>query len=207
METLPSVAVGRSPTWARIDGALVQGNLYEIQSRYNHDTCLYFGADPVWDDRMVLKPLQRLLVPWDGTPIWGLSDAATGAFSILDRGAAPTSGGSGSGSGSGGTASSVTIAGQPVHVIVDSQPLAVAGIVDIASAQRTPSLVAVTTAGTVAAGATEISIGNTGSASGYVMGAPLPAGATVMFSTHGNDTLDALQYDATGTTFLIQSVA
>jgi hypothetical protein len=48
------------------------------------------------------------------------------------------------------------------------------------------------------------SIANVGTATGTVAGVPLPAGATINFDPNGlNNTINGVNYDATGTTFLI----
>lgn len=72
----------------------------------------------------------------------------------------------------------------------------------------TPALSDVTTAGTVAAGSRSVSISNVGAETGTILGADVPAGATVTFDAGGlNNTLGAVAYDpttpGTGTRFLI----
>lgn len=72
--------------------------------------------------------------------------------------------------------------------------------------QRTPGFLNATTTGTVTAGAKSVNIKNVGSAVGTVLTVNLPVGETLSFTTTGNDTLGAIAYDATGTTFLISEV-
>ena len=47
------------------------------------------------------------------------------------------------------------------------------------------------------------SIANVGGAAGLVDGVSIPAGATVNFAPDNNNNLNGINYDATGTTFLI----
>jgi hypothetical protein len=72
--------------------------------------------------------------------------------------------------------------------------------------QRTPGFVNTTTTGTVTAGAKSVVIKNVGGAVGTVLTANLPTGESLSFATTGNDTLGAIAYNATGTTFLISEV-
>jgi hypothetical protein len=61
-----------------------------------------------------------------------------------------------------------------------------------------------TTAGSIAAGSYSASISNVGTADGDVKGTTLKPGETVNFDAGAiNNTLDAIDYDATGTEFLI----
>jgi hypothetical protein len=71
---------------------------------------------------------------------------------------------------------------------------------------QTPSFTSVTTSGTIAAGATSVSIANVGSFDGTVLGTNLPAGASIEFNANWIHILGSVNYDATGTTFLIQEV-
>ena len=65
----------------------------------------------------------------------------------------------------------------------------------------------VTNAGPIADGAASISIANVGLANGTVKGATIKPGETVTFSAGAiNNTLDAIDYVATGTEFLIITV-
>lgn len=75
-----------------------------------------------------------------------------------------------------------------------------------ASVQRTASLTTTTGAGTVALGASRVTIANSGGASGVVDGETFPAGAIVSWEAPAKDTLSAITYNATGTTFLIAEV-
>jgi hypothetical protein len=74
------------------------------------------------------------------------------------------------------------------------------------STQRTPSLTSVTSSGTIPLGARSVSIANIGSAAGTILGTSVDAGMTVNFTAQGSDTLAAIAYNATGTTFLIAEV-
>lgn len=72
----------------------------------------------------------------------------------------------------------------------------------------TPALSDVTAAGTIAAGSRSVSISNVGTETGTILGADVPAGATVTFDAGGlTNTLGAVAYDpttpGTGTRFLI----
>jgi len=69
--------------------------------------------------------------------------------------------------------------------------------------QRTPGFLSRTTTGTVTAGAKSVVIKNVGGAVGTVLTVNLPAGESLNFTTAGNDTIGAIAYNATGTTFLI----
>lgn len=71
------------------------------------------------------------------------------------------------------------------------------------SVQETPAISTVAAAGSVTAGKRSVTIFNQGGAAGTVMGASVAAGLAVTFSAHGNNTLAAIAYDATGTSFLI----
>jgi hypothetical protein len=67
----------------------------------------------------------------------------------------------------------------------------------------TPGLIRPTTSGTIAAGKNSASFYNAGAVSGTLLGVTLAVGETVSFSAPGGYVLDAIAYDATGTTFLI----
>lgn len=72
---------------------------------------------------------------------------------------------------------------------------------------RTPTLVRVTNATSIAAGARGVTIANVGSAAGTVLGTSLGVGQIVSFDAGSTaDTLTAIAYDATGTEFLISKV-
>lgn len=74
---------------------------------------------------------------------------------------------------------------------------------------RTPALIRATGSGTIAAGARSISVFNSGSAAGSILGVAgniLP-GEVFEFSAGGeNDTLSAFAYNGTGTTLVITSI-
>lgn len=69
--------------------------------------------------------------------------------------------------------------------------------------QRTPTLSRVTTTGTIAANAVQISIANVGGANATVAGGILDSGLSVEFAARTGETLASVEYDATGTTLLI----
>lgn len=88
------------------------------------------------------------------------------------------------------------------------QDAILAAIADLAAkvptpTQRTATASTTSTSGTVPLGAKAVSFVNTGAATGSVLGVPLLAGGSISLSVDGGDTLEALEYDATGTTFLI----
>lgn len=83
----------------------------------------------------------------------------------------------------------------------------VVGVLDqiaLLGAVVTPSAPSVSSAGTITAGASFVSVANTGSSAGTVLGAPLPAGATITFPSTPGQTYGPIAYDATGTTFVLQ---
>jgi hypothetical protein len=76
-----------------------------------------------------------------------------------------------------------------------------------AGVAKTTTIARPTNSGTVAAGASAVSIANVGTASGTVKTITLKAGETVNFDGGAvNNTLDAITYDATGTEFLIITI-
>jgi hypothetical protein len=74
---------------------------------------------------------------------------------------------------------------------------------DSASEVEIPSFISVNGSGSIAVGARSVSIFNIGSSSGSVLGTPLPKKTLVEFDAAEQNTLTAITYDATGTTFLI----
>jgi hypothetical protein len=71
-------------------------------------------------------------------------------------------------------------------------------------ASRITNISRPTTAGSIAAGTYSASISNVGTANGTVKATTLKPGETVNFDAGAiNNTLDAIDYDATGTEFLI----
>lgn len=68
----------------------------------------------------------------------------------------------------------------------------------------TPSVTSVSNTGSIAAGATFVSVLNNGTADGVLLGGPLPAGATLTLPTIAGGQYGAISYDATGTSFIIQ---
>lgn len=74
-------------------------------------------------------------------------------------------------------------------------------------ASKTTTVIRPTTAGTVAAGANSVSIANVGTGNGTVKATTLKPGETISFDAGAvNNTLDAIDYVATGTEFLIITV-
>ncbi|MFN6572366.1 hypothetical protein [Dendronalium sp. ChiSLP03b] len=74
------------------------------------------------------------------------------------------------------------------------------------SAQLTPAYNSVSNSGTVSAGKTAIAVFNFGANAGTLNGVSFPSGARVGWEATGNNTLAAVTYDATGTTFLISTL-
>lgn len=73
--------------------------------------------------------------------------------------------------------------------------------------QKTTTIARPTSAGTVVGGWNSVSIANVGTANGTVKGVTLKPGETVNFNAGAvNNTLDAIDYVATGTEFLIITV-
>lgn len=68
---------------------------------------------------------------------------------------------------------------------------------------RTPVILQDTLPGSVLDGTYGFSIANIGGATGTVDGDTLPAGVTINFDPGVNNTIAGINYDATGTTFLI----
>ena len=66
----------------------------------------------------------------------------------------------------------------------------------------TPILISATSSGIIAAGKKSVSVANIGAASGTLLGAAFPVGASISYSAEGG-TLTEIAYNATGTTFLI----
>ena len=95
-----------------------------------------------------------------------------------------------------GSATEATLAN--VLIAVDAIDTNTSGAIE------TPGLTIATAAGSVASGASTVSIFNDGSASGTVLGTSLTKGLSVSYQVSDlNNTLSAIAYDATGTTFLI----
>ena len=80
---------------------------------------------------------------------------------------------------------------------------------NLSSASRTPGIKTyVNAVGSTTAGIYSFSIANVGSASGLVDGEVLPAGVTVNFDGGAmNNTLTAMAFDATGTTFVVTTIS
>lgn len=75
--------------------------------------------------------------------------------------------------------------------------------VTLPTATLTGSFVSTTTSGTIAAGKISVSFCNFGSSAGTLLGTSFPAGAIISYAAPVGQTLGAITYDATGTTFLI----
>jgi hypothetical protein len=80
---------------------------------------------------------------------------------------------------------------------------------NLSSASRTPGIKTyVNTTGSTVSGMYSFSIANVGSASGLVDGEVLPAGVTINFDGGAmNNTLTAMTFDATGTTFVVTTIS
>jgi hypothetical protein len=73
---------------------------------------------------------------------------------------------------------------------------------------RTPVILSSTTVGATPAGVYSISIANVGAAAGVVNGVSIPAGVTINYDGGGmQNTLTAMSYNATGTTFVITYIS
>ena len=74
----------------------------------------------------------------------------------------------------------------------------------LTAAARTPNILSTTGSGSTPAGVYSFSIANVGSATGTVDTQTLPAGVTINFDGGAmNNTLGAVSFDATGTTFVV----
>lgn len=71
------------------------------------------------------------------------------------------------------------------------------------SFERIPTLETVTDGGKISAGSKSVTITNTGLLSGILLGAKFISEASVTFSVVGTGTIAEIEYDATGTSFLI----
>jgi hypothetical protein len=87
------------------------------------------------------------------------------------------------------------VASQPVTLASDQPAIQVA----YAAVTRTPTLQNATAAGTVAAGAVQVSILNTGTTAATVAGGQLQPGASITWSPPKGETLPAINYTATAT--------
>lgn len=61
--------------------------------------------------------------------------------------------------------------------------------------------------GTIPAGASSVTIQNTGNADGVLLGKAFPPQSAISWSANGRDRLAEIDYDATGTTFAIAILA
>jgi hypothetical protein len=114
--------------------------------------------------------------------------------------------GSGSGGGSGSTLppnAAQEANGNLAAILTQLQAELKVSVVGIT---RTASLTRTSLAGSTPSGCTQVSFANKGTASAAVGGDRLDPGDTWTIDTHGNDTLNAIQYDATGTTLMIATV-
>lgn len=126
----------------------------------------------------------------------------------------------------GGGAAPVTVSG-PVTVDTVTNPVTVGSItnpvtvgsitnpvtvdtitnpVSIASNVRTPFYSRTTVAGTVAAGARKIAIGNVGATDATVLGVVLAAGEVITFEAEGQDTIGAVAYDPQTSTLSVSGL-
>jgi len=74
------------------------------------------------------------------------------------------------------------------------------------STTRTPTLTITSTSGTIASGCVSVSVANTGNANGTLLGQTIAPGVSIDFIAPWGDTIGAIAYDATSTTFLIQEL-
>ncbi len=117
-----------------------------------------------------------------------------------------------SGGGGGGGLTDAELRATPVPVsgtfYQATQPVSIAApvAVTLPSSVKTPGLLAATSAGTVAAGAVEVSFLVTGAGDATVLGVSLSQGAYVNYQAPLGSTLGAIIYDATGTTLKISEV-
>jgi len=88
------------------------------------------------------------------------------------------------------------------------------GIIDALTAgtccppqSRYPNIENFSIAGATPSGVYSFSIANVGTAAGTVDGQSLPAGVTINFDANLNNTLGSINFDATGTTFLITYIS
>ncbi|MBW4674670.1 MAG: hypothetical protein KME52_11770 [Desmonostoc geniculatum HA4340-LM1] len=91
-----------------------------------------------------------------------------------------------------------------ISVVIASNQTSVP--VTLPSAQLVPVFTNTSASGTIAAGKSAVSFYNSGSTLGTLLGANLPAGASVNFTAPAGQTLSSIAYDASGTTFLIGSL-
>lgn len=92
------------------------------------------------------------------------------------------------------------------NLITPTNPLPIAAGIDTTNPLSLSFLI-VAGPGTVAAGATSLSIANTGAAAGTVNGATLEPGEAPSWEAPVGKTLGAITYDASGTTFKITKVS
>jgi hypothetical protein len=78
--------------------------------------------------------------------------------------------------------------------------------VSVTGIARTATLTRTSATGSTPVGCTQVSFANKGTASAAVGGDRLDPGDTWTIDARGNDTLNAIAYDATGTTLLIATV-
>ena len=71
---------------------------------------------------------------------------------------------------------------------------------------RTPTLTSTTTTGPIAAGCVSVSIANIGAGNGVLLGQTIVPGVVIDFVAPWGDTIGAIAYDATDTSFLIQEL-
>lgn len=79
--------------------------------------------------------------------------------------------------------------------------------VSFSSTAVTAAVSSVSNAGSTAANAIQVSFANTGTTAAIVAGTSLPANASVSFNAPSGRTINAITYDATGTTLLIAVLA
>jgi len=90
--------------------------------------------------------------------------------------------------------------------LTDTQLRATPIAITKTSTTRTPTLTSTTTSGTIASGCVSVSVANTGAGNGVLLGQTIAPRVVLDFVAPWGDTIGAITYDATGTTFLIQEL-
>ena len=102
-----------------------------------------------------------------------------------------------------GTVTANTGLSQP---LTDTQLRATPIAITKISTTRTPTLSIVSTSGTIASGCVSVSVANTGASNGVLLEETIAPGVVIDFVAPWADTIGAITYNATGTTFLIQEL-
>lgn len=103
----------------------------------------------------------------------------------------------------------ITITGGPnnTEAMVTNQQELLVRVNSTTSKLKTANIDRPTTSGTTAAGINAISIANVGAANGTVDGVVLKPGETINIDAGNDNSLAPIDYDATGTEFLIISIS